>query len=464
MIHSNRTYMYLKTSAIALSLIAATSILSAQETAAPPSLPKGGIQVSSVSAYTAYYSSRLPNADGASFEIGTTRPPSDLGLGGSIVIDWTKFTERTSFSLNYTPSYNGSWRYSNLNAFNHQFSLNVSRKLAPRWALRFSAGVNLFNEEESLFSPTTLSNITSAPSTFTDFAGALLSSQYANNPQLGIILTNPSVESSPLSSLLYGERVLITSASASLSYSVSPRFSITFSGNGGYSQNISQPSAPNASNQYLLPDTKTGGGRAEFSYSLSPVTQIGGSVSTNVAYSSLYDSRTTTAQATLGRSLNRRWIVQLHGGVGVSSFSSGSGPFSAYPVEPRPVFGGSLGYKTLSHTFLGLYDAMASDTYGAGASSSSTAGFGWRWRRPRNNWWINAGVNWQQFSGNAVENTSGWRATAGLSRAVGSNAVLQAQYTYLDYSGGLAGSPVFHQSQSAVRVTMTWIPQPVLTR
>jgi hypothetical protein len=57
--------------------------------------------IGSISAYCVYYSSFSPIVVSAS----SANLPSDVAAGGSIVINWTKFTERSSFSLIYTPSY-----------------------------------------------------------------------------------------------------------------------------------------------------------------------------------------------------------------------------------------------------------------------------------------------------------------------------------------------------------------------
>src|ERR1700693_4998203 len=97
----------------------ATGALMAQNTnaqapAAPAPLPAGGRAIGVFSDYAVYYSSFSPTGVSAS----SSKLPSDLAAGGSIVINWTKFTERSSFSLIYTPSYTGYVRNFSLNALN----------------------------------------------------------------------------------------------------------------------------------------------------------------------------------------------------------------------------------------------------------------------------------------------------------------------------------------------------------
>ncbi len=143
-----------------------------------------------------------------------------------------KFTDKSTFALSYTPSYTADTRYSSLDALNHSFSLNVSRKLTGRWRFGFALAGSLSTLAQFAFSPTALGTVASTPATFSDLAAGLLSSQFANNPQLGVALTNSPLLESPLGNLIYGERMLTASARTFLSYSFSPRLSITFSGDG----------------------------------------------------------------------------------------------------------------------------------------------------------------------------------------------------------------------------------------
>ena len=430
--------------------------------------PKGGFEIAGVSGYAVYYSSSLPN--NGTFQPGTVNLSSDVGYGGSITFDWTKFSERTSFSVGYTPAYTARWRYSSVNSFNHLFTLNLSRKLAPRWTFGWSLGANLSTYEESLFAPNALSGVASVPASFTDFSAGLIASKFSNNPLLGVALTNAPVAASPVSTLLYGERELIASASTSLSYSYSPRLSISVTGGGGRTQTVSSDVASKTPGAYALPPTTSASGSVSFSYSLSPRSQVGGSVSTNWTSSSLTNSYTTTSLITLGRTLDRRWVVQVHGGVGKTNIVRTS--FLTLATQPRPAFGGTLGYKTGSHTFLGSYDRSSVDGYGLGASTTSTSTVAWRWQHPGRTWWIEASMGWQQLSDAGYGNISGWHTTVALDRALSDHAVLQTSYAYLSYSGGslpggssnLANLAAYSSAQNAIRVVLTWTPKAIAPR
>ena len=439
-----------------LVLVLAPNALSAQDstTQTPPaSLPKGGLQ-STISLYGVYYSHSLPN--GGSFQPGATSLPSDFGAGGSAVLNWTKFSERSTVSLTYTPSFTARVRFSSLDALNHALSFNNRRKLAPRWTLGFSVAGDYSNLEQSMFAPTTLSTVASVPATFDDLAAGV-TGKFTNNPQLGVALTNAALVESPLRNLLYGQRMFTASGQVSLSYSHSPRLSVTFSGGGTRTQHVSQDQPVTTSNAFLLPDTTSGNASATLSYSLSPITQLGGSVTTIRVSSFLLDYFTTTSLATWGRTIGRSWLLQIHGGVGVTKSVSTS---STIPTQPRPSAGGSIGFKTFSHTLLATIDRTVSDTYGLGANTTTSANGAWRWRRPGNSWWLEANGGWQKLAGDALSETNneGWHVLAGFGRAFGLHLAVVTQYTYLSYSGSLQTS-TSSLSQSAVRVNLTWSPQ-----
>lgn len=425
----------------------------AQDNAASVPVPISGPQIRDISAYAVYYSNGQPN-NGGGFQVGSGNLPSDVGLGGSIELGWTKFTDQSTFSLTYAPSFTARLRYSSLDAINQAFSLNTSRRLAPAWNFGFSVAGNYATIEESLFSPTALSNVASVPSTANDLTAALLAGKFTSNPQLGVVLTNSPLVESPVANLIYGQKVFTSSAQVNLSYLYARRLSVTFSGGGSYAQTVSGDQASTANTPAVIPNTTMGTATVALSYTLSPVSQLGATVTTNRVSSSLQDVYTTNSMATLGHTLGRQWIIQLHGGVGVTSPVRTS---VAAATQSHPVAGGSLVYKTSSDTFLCSIDRTASDSYGLGASTSSAASASWRWRRPGSLWSLESSFSWQQLQGNFT-NTSGWRATAGLNRAFGLHLILLWQYTYLNYSGVLQTS-AYSLSESAVRTSIVWTPQ-----
>jgi hypothetical protein len=221
----------------------------------------------------------------------------------------------------------------------------------------------------------------------------------------------------------------------------------------------SQASTP--TNGYLLANTTSGNANMGFSYSLSPFTQVGGTVTVSRSISPIFDAYTTTSLATLGRTFGTRWVLQLHGGVAVTN--SVRQIYAATPTKPGPSTGGSVAYKTRSNTFLVALDRTVSDEYGLGAATSSSASAGWHYRRPGSSWWLDSSFGWQQLLGGVLVNTAGWSTTVGLSRAISSNVVVVAEYAHLDYSGGFLMT-TYKISQDAVRVSMQWSPRPMAPR
>lgn len=416
-------------------------------------LPAPGFQVRTLSAYGVYYSSSLPTNGG--IPQGGSNLPSDFGFGGSAEIDWTRFTDRSTFSLTYTPSYTGFVRYSSLDALNHALSLNTTRHLAPRWNFGFSVTGSLSTFEESLFAPTTLATAASLPSSFQDLAAGLLQGQFANNPLLGSVLTSAPLAQSPLNTLLYGERMFSASVQSSLSYSYSPRLSLNFAVGGSRTQHLSDDQPLTTTNGALNLDATSGRASIGLSYSLSPLTQISASVASSRTVSPLYDLYNTTSLLSIGRTFAHRWILQAHGGAGVTNpVRETLGPI---PVKPYPSGGGALTYKTTSNTFLVSYDRTVASSYGLGATTSSSANATWRFRMPGRSWWIDTSFGWQQLGESTILNTTGWRSTTGFNQAVGTHMAFRLEYAYLNYSGGLQGSP-YNLSQSAVRFSVTWYP------
>jgi hypothetical protein len=424
----------------------------------PQAVPLAGPQIVSASAFGSYYSSSVPET--TTFIRGNSSSlPSDFGGGGSIVFDWSKFTQRTTFSVSYSPSYSAQVRYSSLDALNHAFSMNISHKLTPLWTLGFSVAANYSTLEESLFTSSSLSNVASVNASSSQFSSALLSGNSTGNPQLGVALTNSTTLESPVATLLYGQHIFSSSGRTTLSHWFSPRLSVTFTGGAARTQYLSQNQPTVAgTTPLLLANTTSGTGSAALEYSLSPVTEVGGTVTSTWVTSSLENANISTAMATIGRILGKKWTVQAHGGIGINKPIGQS--YYAIQSSASPVGGGSVGFKSGSSTLLGSFDYSVADTYGAGASSTSTVNVAWLWKRPGSFWSVQTNLSWQRLAGSTSSyNTSGWKAAAGLNRVLGPHFSMLWQYTYLEYSGGLTGS-AYSLSESAVRISMVWTPQP----
>jgi hypothetical protein len=418
---------------------------------APPTA-KGGLQVRSVSVYFDYYSAILPTGGGFP---PPTKLLSDADGGGSVQLGWVKSTERSTSSLGYTSSYTGRIRYSEWNAWNHSLTFGISHKIAPRWTFGFSAAGDISTRQQSLFSPTTFSNAASVPASFNDLASGILASKFTN-PQLASVLASAPLAESPVRNLLYGERVLTSSAQTSLSYSYSTRLSMIFSAGGGRMQTL-PTNVPGTQNRSLITNTTSGNASLGMSYSLAPRTQVGGSVTTTRISSSIQDAYITTSIASLGWTVARKWLIQIHGGVGVTNPVRQG--LAQQAARQYPTAGGTLGFKTFSHTLLGSFDRGVGDQYGLGASTSSSASGSWHWERPGRPWWIESTFTWQHLYGNGLSSTIGWRTFTGFGQRITKHFAILTQYAYLDFSGRQQAF-LYGLSQSAVRVSVIWNRRP----
>jgi len=450
---------------VLLLLVCSAGALPAQDQeSAPPPAGRSGLELRSVSASFDYYSSGLSTGSTGQYPV---KYQPDGAPGGSVQVGWLRSGERNTSSFIYTSSLTGRLRYSELNAWNHAFSLTASHHVSPRTIFNFSAAGDVSNLEQSLFSPTTLSNIASSRATLDDLAGAMLASKFSN-PQLTSLLNSAPLVESPLRNLLYGQRMFTSAAKASVSYSYSPRLSLSFQAGGGRNQYLSGSLTHAMLTSYMISNTTSGNAEVSASYSLSPRTQVGGSVGTQRILSSLQDSYATTSLVTLSRQLARRWLLQMHGGAGVltpvgqvSSVLSNRSRLLATSLNPAG--GASLAFKTNSQSILSSIEHTVSDSYGLGAATSTSAALSWYWRRPGRAWWLESSAGWQQLQGNGLARLSGLRTTAGLGRNLGTQLVLLTQYAYLSYSSQLQ-TPAYRQGQSAVRVALVWSPHGEVSR
>jgi hypothetical protein len=436
------------------------SVLPAQEVQAPPSAARTGFQLLNLSGYGVYYSSSLPSTG---YQLGSAQLLSYFGGGGSAQLGWMRFGDRSSFSFVYTPSFTGRTRYSELNALNHAASFTAITHPAPLWALNFSTNGDYTSVEQFLFSPTVYSSAVAASGEFSDLASAILAGRFST-PQLASIFTSAPTAQSPLRILLYGQRMFTVGGQISASYSHSPRLSFIFTGNSTRNQQVQENGLINAGHG-LLADGTSASGSASFNYSLSPLTQLSGTVTATRSFSSSYEGYSSMSILSVGRTFAGRWLLQARGGIGFSK------PLRLYTPGPlstvaKPVGGGSIGFRALSNTFLASFDRMVSDsysdTYGTGALTRAKAGGTWRWFRPGNSWWVEGGGEWEQLQGRtAAYNVSAWRTRVGVGRILRAHISLLTNYVY--YYGRTSGSP-YDAGQSAVRVSVVWTPHPGSSR
>jgi hypothetical protein len=418
----------------------------------PMGNPNGGFQIYSLTGFAGWES--VINPQGGFFVPTTGGLSSDETLGGAASVGWSRRGQKTNLSIRYTLSYDGYVHYSSLNALNHSLMFSGNRRLSAKWTLGFSASSAISTYDQMLFDPTIFSSVAAAPGTFDDLAAAVLAGKY-NNDQLASLLTGAPVLESPARTVFFGDRVFTSSASTSISYAHSQRLSISFLASGNRMQHLNDGDQPAISQgDYLIPRAIEASAALGLNYSLTPRTEVGVNLMGTRGFSLLDQAYTTAATAFIGRTMGRHWFAQVRAGGGFVTQISSQYPGSG---GTTPVYGGSLGYKTRSHSFLVSYDRSVGQSYGVGAADMTTTNAAWHWSLPGRNWGLSSNYMRQQFTGGGFGDVTGWRAAAGVTRRMGQHAMLETAYTYASYYSNSPLSP-YNSTQSAVRVSVMWAP------
>ena len=414
-----------------------------------------GPQLYGASVFGAYYSQGLGRGLGLT-GLGDTLQ-ADSAMGGTATVGWASYRERSNFAVTYSPAFVMSARRPEFHSFAHGLSVTAGKRLSGRWMVTIGVNGALNSTVEFLFTPTLFSQIAAVPTTFEDLVQGMLRNTY-NNFELASLLTGAPLIESPARSLLFGDRMLTASLRAGLSYSITPRTSVSFSATGTRHQYLAATERTDVLQSHLLARSTVGGFGIGVSHSWSPRTQIGATVSAGRSFSRYQDAYQTVADVQFGRALSRGWLMQLHAG---SGFMEGLRVTNRLPSGPQVQGGGSLVFKTASHTFMGGGDRMFGDAYGMGAASTLILRGAWNWARPGANWVADAGFAQQYYRRSVFGSIDGWHATAGVARRVSGHTSVHLEYMRLSY-GGQAGVST-RAGQSAVRVVFAWNASPIRT-
>jgi hypothetical protein len=417
----------------------------------------GGLHLVGLSVFSGYSTSAYPQA-GFEFN-GSAAGAANLGpdesYGATASVGWQTHTEKTNVSVLYTGTYQGMAHYSNLNAFDQSLSISAVRTLTPRWTFTLAASGQDSTLAQYLYQPSTLSVITQVPASLDDLAAALAAGQYSSAQAASLLTGSPGVQT-PERSLLLGNRVLSYTAQASLAYALSSRLSLHFSSFTAAGQTESgQDNVPGQN--YVMPRSIGANAGMGFSYSLSPRTQIGVDVEASKLVNHYQDAYTGSASASLSRKMGERWFLRAYGG---GTYSDVTQQTFGTPKTSQITGGGSIGFRTLSHSLVASYQRAASDTYGFAVGTVTTMSGAWNWRRAGSRWSVFASFGEQQTRNTGFESFSGWQASGGVSTTLNPHTTLSAQYVYMNSSGIYLG--VFNSlAVQSVRVSLGWAPQAV---
>ena len=413
---------------------------------------RDGFRIYTATVYTGYSSLALPNAN-FNYLLGAVPTGGDVLTGGSLSVGWTHFGPQSSFSITYSPSYQGFVQNSQWNALNHSLSLNFNRKLGSKWALTLSGAGAVNSLYQTMFTPSTLSNAAAVPTTFDELASAMLSGRFTND-QLAGVLTGSSGLESPDQTALYGNRVLSGSLSSSLSYTHSRRFSLRFGASANRYQVLNGQGTGAA--LAVVPRTTGGSATAGMTYSLTPQTDFGLDATSTRTSSVIQDVYMSRAMVSLARRIGNRWFMQGRGG---PAWVTALRQTYELPQGTQYAFGGSLGYKTSIQSFMATVDRTPVDSYGTGAGYTLSVGGTYRRHRPGSPWTLSGSLQQQRMRGTIYEELDGWMATAILSRVLGFHSSMQFTYTYLNESGTFLGSPRDIEVHTG-QVAFVWAERP----
>jgi hypothetical protein len=402
---------------------------------------RNGFRLQSLSISGGHYLDGIPNfGPSGSFS----------SITGSASMGWAHIGERSNVGINYSPSYTTYVQFPELSASGHSLSFKANKNLSQSWNMEGGITGQYSSAEQLLFTPTVFRTAASTPASFDELANSLLNTTFTND-QLASMLTGSPIVEVPSRQLLFGDTVVSASGHISLAHSLSGRASFNISAAFTRLQPVSTGRTEGTING-LLGQSTSGNVGVGISYSLSPRTQVGASVNEERTISRFQDSYQTSGSVFIGRKMSRRWFGQVYGGAGHMRSARREFRLSGGPQYQG---GGSIGFRTYSHTLLFSSGRTFGDRYGIGAGSTITAFGSWNWARPGRSWTVFANVAEQWFRGGGPGDLSSWQATMGVAKALTSTASITAEYAHtLTGQSNLGGE----LTQRALRFSIVWAP------
>ena len=395
--------------------------------------PLGG-QTNGFHLYSASVTSSYASNAYASGLIGIVQNGADTPytmVQGLVAVGAVRRGLKSNVSVSYSPSYMKSFRGTSYNSLNHSVDASASRTLSSKWTLAASVNGMVNDFEQLAFAPTRFGDIAWIGSTFDELVAAMLTGQ-STNVALTEAVNAAAIVGSPESAYLYGNRLLSAAANVSLSYAPSSRSSFGLSLYGGRTQyQPAENTSSSVRNRSSFRRSTNGSINFGWSYSLTPRTTVNMGVSSARTVSIFQDAYTSQANLSVGRILSRRWFTQ--GTVGAGRISPRRS-VSSLSRNVQPQFGGTIGYKLYSQTFVASYDRSVSDAYGLGANYSNTSGGGWTWKRPGRGIATSAGFGYSRLIGPNFLKITSWSTQASVSRVLSNHLVMTCGFNYAPVS------------------------------
>jgi hypothetical protein len=420
-----------------------------------------GVHFRNISFFGNYYENGQPTgvANAAAYR------PNDFVYGASAAMGWVRTVSRVNVALNYSPTYTGRMRDSNLNGFGHDLNLHVGVQLNPKSKWFLTIGVNgaLRDVQQSLFSAGRAAQIASTPATFNALASAMVNNQNANI-QLASVLGTPAAANPSAAALLYGYRYLTAAVNLGMTYRHSERFQISFGGTGSRSQSVSPNPAGAA--PPLAPHSTNGGVRASVAYGLTPRLNLSGNWTGQRSFQygrpgSAYSGGIVhNTGGSLGYIAGTKWMFTVGGGMGfipstVRTFASGAQVNT--PGGRRYLVSGSVVYRFFSHSLMASGSRSVSNAYGLGAGSVAGGDLAWHWTRPGSNWGLTANASYQSYEVQGGLPLNGWHGMVSLNRRLTRRLSISSGYSAMRNTGAYAATGVnYGLNRSVARVTLIY--------
>ncbi len=415
-----------------------------------------GLRFYGASVFYGYSSSAYPQT-GQGFipATGAAQLGSDSSYGAMLSAGWQHHRGRTNMSVEYTLTYSGALRYSNLNAFGHSLLLAVNRDLSPKWKLNIAGAGQDATLSQYLFQPSALGQLSGSSANFNDVAAAFSVGQFSD-PQTASALTNLPYLQTAAQSALLGYQILTYNATASLTYEFSRHISFQAAafGNGGETRTTGLDARPPSA--FVMPKTVGGNGGIALDYDLSPRTTLGININANRIANQYQNVTTGTINAALGRKMGRHWFLRGNAG---GTYTGAVQQIYGTPATRQLIWGGSLGFRTYGNVWLASYNRSAYDGTAFAVGRNTNISGAWNWHRPSSRWSLNADVGRVQMEGNGFASISGWQAMAGVARQLTSTVSFNASYVHLDSRGSYLGANPIAFKTNSVRVTIRWSPE-----
>lgn len=415
-----------------------------------------GLHLYNVTTSTSYFTQAIP-VDPSSLGSAGLSFGADVSSVTSATVGWTLPGRLSDLTIVYTPTYNASVNHPEWNRMNH--FLNIQGRAGKpvarfgRWSLNVAGTMEANNFENFLFTPMQLSQVAATPATFDELAGALTSTSFSNN-QLASLLTGAPMVNSPARLLFYGNRILTAGLSSTLTYAYSSRLSFHVRGGGSRLQPLETGTPSGTAIRPIQLRTTTAGASVGLSYLLNPRTKVSWSAESHRVFSPVMDAYINTSTVALSRIMGRHWFGKVEGGAGVIDPVRQS---AAVPAGLQYVASGSLGYKMRAHTLLASLERSLSDSFAIGAGSTFISSGAWRWHRAGSPWSAEAAYSREQLESLGSGRLNTWRANTTISRNIGRQTTIIAQYAYSDYKS-LFGQQPYNLSLDGVRVSLRWTP------